>query len=641
MSLGDGHRLTTDATAAAGRLFVLAGRHIVWRSRQPYPRLRLRFRVAAYGRHSLAFSLTGAGTYLERGRGRARLVAPRLDPVGFASHGLLVMSGDGGHALSLLGRRGVRPLAAGVSMYRWDAATRRVVFLRSGVLYACDGRKTRKLGGVAGLDEPVLEPLGRGDVAVFDSRRLLAFDAAGHVLATLALRPGERWGGGIADSRSGRLAASVRVSGSDVASARELVLVARGERARLVLDQRTPLAACEPGDSLSWHGSWLLLGLGCGEAYLVPTGRSGRPIRVWSPEATRRARRRPESFAWLGRPARLTPTRRGRGIPVGPFALATVDRRCFLAPSPATGWPLAPIDQAHPIRGGINDPRPGGAHFGIDIEAPAGASVYAVAGGVVAAPEGAEGPQRLDARQFAIVTPGSAQRFLYWHVHPVGSLRVGTVVRPGERIGTVVGRFMHVHLSEWAPGCGWVDPRRPTSPLHDRADTERPHIGSLHAFLASRAAHRRPALSRAQHDTATPVSLDRLHGVVDLRASVSDTPRDRTRLTPQQPLMVAATRAYVAPDGHPGERLTAVARFDGATVIPLDQYRTVVAYGTQRRTGCLWHADRACFTRLVLHVAGRGFDTATVPDGRYQYCVQALTIENVAARRCTPIRIAN
>ena len=74
-------------------------------------------------------------------------------------------------------------------------------------------------------------------------------------------------------------------------------------------------------------------------------------------------------------------------------------------------WPLEPFDQAHPIRGYFNDPRISGAskafHFGVDISAPNGTPVYAVAAGKVHL----EDPR-------AISVAAGELDFGYWHVTP-------------------------------------------------------------------------------------------------------------------------------------------------------------------------------------------------------------------------------
>src|SRR5438270_6458676 len=58
----------------------------------------------------------------------------------------------------------------------------------------------------------------------------------------------------------------------------------------------------------------------------------------------------------------------------------------------AYAWPIAPFDVQHPIRGAFDDPRSGitrggltesSFHFGVDIVAPDGTPVYAVASGTV------------------------------------------------------------------------------------------------------------------------------------------------------------------------------------------------------------------------------------------------------------------
>src|SRR5436309_5127724 len=81
------------------------------------------------------------------------------------------------------------------------------------------------------------------------------------------------------------------------------------------------------------------------------------------------------------------------------------DRRCGIAHMPASGamiseqpkealtmtspypWPVEPFDRQHPVRAYFNDPRIQDAshafHFGIDVSAPDGTAVYAVAPGTV------------------------------------------------------------------------------------------------------------------------------------------------------------------------------------------------------------------------------------------------------------------
>jgi murein DD-endopeptidase MepM/ murein hydrolase activator NlpD len=69
------------------------------------------------------------------------------------------------------------------------------------------------------------------------------------------------------------------------------------------------------------------------------------------------------------------------------------------------GWPVKPFDQQHPVRGFFGDPRIGAAggtsfHFGIDVSAADGTSVFAVTAGTVH-PNVAGGPQNI-----AVTSPG-------------------------------------------------------------------------------------------------------------------------------------------------------------------------------------------------------------------------------------------
>jgi len=238
--------------------------------------------------------------------------------------------------------------------------------------------------------------------------------------------------------------------------------------------------------------------------------------------------------------------------------------------------------------------------------------------------------------------------YRYYHVTP--TLPPGTFVDAGEVIGRVYPGQRHVHLTEIAPGCGIVDPRRPGGLLANPADTERPTIGALEAFRADAAAYQTfvPAPFTVVGDpgpTADPsqrLLLSHLSGVVDFRAPVSDMPVLRTVETPQQPLMVSGVRGYIAPAGRPARRVSRlVTAFDGVRLIPQADYFSVIAYGTLRLNSCFFSPDYTCAASYVIHTAGRGLDTRGLRNGHYLYCVQAVTISDVAWRRCTPITVAN
>lgn len=122
------------------------------------------------------------------------------------------------------------------------------------------------------------------------------------------------------------------------------------------------------------------------------------------------------------------------------------------------GWPVKPFDQAHPVRGSFGDPRtvfrgPNAQrtlysssgvfsfHQGVDISAPDGSPVYAVADGKVTRAHGGR----------VSVRCGNGRSFQYWHVEP--TVRVGQSAVAGR---TVVGRIQpkreHVHLTHLESG---------------------------------------------------------------------------------------------------------------------------------------------------------------------------------------------
>ena len=323
--------------------------------------------------------------------------------------------------------------------------------------------------------------------------------------------------------------------------------------------------------------------------------------------------------------------------PVYRLTLARLGQRCFYYPSPAGSWPLYRTGVRHAIRGGFNDPRGGhAAHFGVDIAARLDqAKVYAVTSGVVWHVR-LTGPNA----KFILspTTSLTRTRYDYWHV-ALTRVAPGSFVTRGQWIGRVVPTAWHVHLSEWTPTCGYVDPRRPTGILRDPADTERPQISHLAAFVANGAAFAHYA---GGPDRSVPLALDSLRGVVDFRADVWDMPRRATQRWPQQRLMVAGLRSWIAPTTNELLRIgKPICSFRGARLIQASQIDEIYAHGTFRTNDCFQRPQGHCFTRLLLHVAGRGVDTTQLPNGSYQFCVSAVTIRNIAHHVCWPITVDN
>jgi hypothetical protein len=335
--------------------------------------------------------------------------------------------------------------------------------------------------------------------------------------------------------------------------------------------------------------------------------------------------------------------------PNGRFTLARVDG-CFFAPPPAgpTGWPLAPTGRPHAIRGSFNGVRGDAPHFGADVEAIRNqAPVYAIASGSVMR-------IRQGARRFSIRTLVNGHWLFYDHVVPLPALHTNQPIAAGQLIGHVVRGYYHVHVSERSAACGWIDPMRRTGPLRIAQNTERPSVGPLSAFAADPAAFHRFDTARnpsGERDPATPLPLSALHGVVDLRAEVHDWPLRAMTGKPQLELEVAAIRAYLAPlsDRHVHlSRMKTI--FDGARLLDPARLGTTLwdiwAFGTWRNATGYYQSGPDAHSHLgaayVWHVGGTlGLHTGRYPDGRYQYCVQALTDNGVRGTRCTAVVIRN
>jgi hypothetical protein len=145
-------------------------------------------------------------------------------------------------------------------------------------------------------------------------------------------------------------------------------------------------------------------------------------------------------------------------------------------------------------------------------------------------------------------------------------------------------------------------------------------------------------------DPATRLALDRLHGVVDFRASIVDFPMHQMTPPPGPQLALApsAIRAYVAPLSTQLDHIGPVYLWDGATVMPAASVGQVWAYGTFRQAGCYFDPAKPCSIELIWHLGGSaGLDTTALPNASYQFCIQALQIEGHESHRCTQITIDN
>ena len=165
--------------------------------------------------------------------------------------------------------------------------------------------------------------------------------------------------------------------------------------------------------------------------------------------------------AQVNAPATAAPSASATPTCAGALARRTLDFRASAVPQVRTvvageatagsyDWPLEPFNRQHPIRAFFNDPRIGHRehvfHFGIDIAAPDGAAVHAVA------------PGRVWVQGHSVAVVSAGRTFGYWHILPAVS--TNQHVRHHQLLGYVGPGWGHVHFAE-SRHHRYVNPLRP------------------------------------------------------------------------------------------------------------------------------------------------------------------------------------
>ncbi|HMJ00062.1 MAG TPA: M23 family metallopeptidase [Gaiellaceae bacterium] len=274
---------------------------------------------------------------------------------------------------------------------------------------------------------------------------------------------------------------------------------------------------------------------------------------------------------------------------------------------PGYGWPVKPFNRQHPVRGYLNDPRPGddGAkafHFGIDISAPDGTAVYAVAAGKV-----------FSTRHNAIAVKGATRTFGYWHIVPV--VRNHQQVHLHELLGHVLQGERHVHFAERRGG-EYLNPLRPGG-LGPYADHSPPTVASVE-FLRG-----------GQEQDATSLT-GRVNVVVE---AFDTTPIPVPSPWSNLPVTPARIRWSVA-HGSRGVVAPRTAVDFSRTMLPARLYDSVYAPGTQKNSpGAPGH-----YRFYLAH----GFDASHLPAGVCHLRIKAVdTRGNLVVAEVEIARAAN
>jgi hypothetical protein len=273
---------------------------------------------------------------------------------------------------------------------------------------------------------------------------------------------------------------------------------------------------------------------------------------------------------------------------------------------------VEPFGQQHPVRGFLCDPRigdKGGSsfHTGVDVSAPDGTAVYAVAPGRVSI-EGA----------LNVAVAAGDRDFGYWHVTPA--------VTDGEMLP------LHGLVGHIAPGWGHVHLAERTAAPHPQGTYWNPlRQGALTPF----ADYGAPVVSKivASHPAAS------LSGKVDLVAEAFDNP-PISAPPPWHgiPVTPALVRWRLVRDGAEVVPWRVAADFR-VSFVPDVVGNSDVHYGDVYATGTTQnHPNEPGLFRFWL---ARGFDTTQHPDGQYRLDVEAADVRGNASVGHLVMTIAN
>jgi hypothetical protein len=289
-------------------------------------------------------------------------------------------------------------------------------------------------------------------------------------------------------------------------------------------------------------------------------------------------------------------------------------------------WPVKPFDHQHPVRGFLYDPRiqAGGRtfHFGVDIAAPGGTPVYAVAPGKVSYGS----PADVAANGGIVVVEAAGRNFGYWHVAP--AVQPGAHVQLNGLLGHIAVTpedWGHVHFAEsthGANGLTYWNPLRPGA-LTPFFDYGPPVIDAITTSLPPTSLHGLVDLSVRAHDN-TPIAITQpnppgWHGMPVTPALI------RWRLTRAgQPIVPWQVATDHTTSFHPN------VQGDPATDV---NFASVYAPDTTQN-----NPNQPGVFHFWLK---RGFDTSRFPNGAYQLEVEASDVRGNSSTSSLALELAN